>query len=233
MKKIVFVAAIAMASVFAFTSCNQQKGDSASKMEETPVAGTDFSICKTTDGLYGVKKGDKVVINPEYMSIAFSNNMFIAHRHLELWGVVTDDQALISPSDGNVKLTGDTIQLIDGNFVSKTGAKKAIYVTKSKHSFAQLDDYALSEKDDMIVTEMEGALGVLSLKRDTLIEATKDYSKLILLKGERKLLGFTEGAWYTITFSKGEILATPLGAAELKKFKKKDGWTDQRKVFAL
>lgn len=231
MKKF-FIFAI-MASVFTFTSCNQQKGDNASKMEETPVAGTDFSICKTTDGLYGVKKGDNVVIEPEYLSMTFSNGMFIAHRHVELYGVVTDDQVLLEPVSGQMTLSGDSIAYEDGNFVTVLSGKKGVYVCKTKHTFAQMDDYALSEKDDMIVTEMEGKLSVMSLKRDTLLEATKDYSKLVLLKGDNKVLGFTNGGWYSITFSKGEILATPMGAAEVKKLKKKDGWTEKRKVFAL
>ncbi len=231
MKKFMFFAAIMMMVSVVFISCNNSKSET-SKMSETPVTGTDFFICKTVDGSYGVKKGTEMVISPEYQSMTYSHGMFIADHHIELYGVVADNKVLLSPN-GNVKLTGQKIEFADGNFVSEDKDKKGVYIISSGYTYAQLDDYALSEEDKLIVTEMDGKLGAWSLKRDTLIEATGDYKKMIILKGKKQLLTLTDNKWFVINFTKGEAVATPVSAAELKGFKKKAGWSDTKNVFNL
>jgi len=231
MKKFMFFAAIVIMASVVFISCNSSKSET-SKMSETPVTGTEFVICKTDDGNYGVKKGTEMVISPEYQSMTYSHGMFIADHHIELSGVVADNKVLLSPN-GNVKLTGRQIEFANGNFVSEDNGKKGIYIVSSGYTYAQLDDYALSEEDKIIVTEMGKKLGAWSLKRDTLIEATADYKKMIILKGKKQLLTFTDNQWFVISLAKGEAVATPVSAAELKAFKKKAGWSETKNVFNL
>lgn len=229
MKKFYSIMAVAIVALFAMglTSCNSNKsnsaGDSENKYTETPLI-NDFVLLSATndDGatVTGLKKGDQVVIEPEYKSITFNavDNTFEC--------VVSEDGAhkkfTLADADGHIMRPGEYEKVTKDDygyyhFFNDEG--EAIYSPKAKTSQGMYKEIVIGGPNhEFIFCKKDSKWGVFSFD-GLYVEKMYDNVYIADYKNDKSFVIITckDGEWEMCDQGKVYFDAT---SAEIKKLVK-------------
>lgn len=191
MKKILFLAIVSMA--FAVVSC----GEKPKENQIIPIANTEYSLVVSPDSLWGLNRGNEVLLEPCYAKIQpEGGDMFILTR--------AGDMALFDARSNEFPLTGQEVsyrELGNFKFFQATGGKVLM-----KNGSVHMDVTEATMLGELVVMKEAETIGCYTVTGDTVF-APQPYQKMLVIprEGEEtrlRALIQDKGKWYILDADK-------------------------------
>ena len=195
-------------AVLVTASCGKASEKNGSSLEETAVQGTRYKITKETvlgKVKYGVKCGEKQVIQNQYESMTYFHGLFLADLATDFGDLTVTDYRLLDATKGVAVMSADSIGYNDdGYFFGSLRDRSEVYFLHTGVGFYALSGYVVS--GDFVLAKSYEDWGVYTTSNDTILGP--HYKQIVMLEngGKTSFLIKEDGAWLKLN-DKGEAVS--------------------------